>query len=121
MGIRVTGNGSIPSGSPRVSCGARLQMPTDPSTSISGKRISMPHSIAVRGKDARMAETPAAHTEPYAASRTKALESLLVEKGLLTTEFIDAIVRRYEQDIGPLKGAQVVARAWVDDAFRARL
>src|SRR4051794_5989804 len=68
-----------------------------------------------------MAETPAAHTEPYAASRTKALESLLVEKGLLTTEFIDAIVRRYEQDIGPLKGAKVVARAWVDPAFRARL
>jgi nitrile hydratase subunit alpha len=68
-----------------------------------------------------MAEIPAAHNEPYAASRTKALESLLVEKGLLTTEFIDAIVRRYEQDIGPLKGAKVVARAWVDPAFRARL
>jgi nitrile hydratase len=68
-----------------------------------------------------MAETPTAHNEPYAASRTKALESLLVEKGLLTTEFIDAIVRRYEQDIGPLKGAKVVARAWVDPAFRARL
>jgi nitrile hydratase len=68
-----------------------------------------------------MAEMPAAHTEPYAASRTKALESLLVEKGLLTTDFIDAIVRRYEQDIGPLKGAKVVARAWVDPAFKARL
>jgi nitrile hydratase len=68
-----------------------------------------------------MAETPAAHREPDAVSRTKALESLLVEKGLLTTEYIDAIVRRYEQDIGPLKGAKVVARAWVDPAFRARL
>jgi nitrile hydratase len=68
-----------------------------------------------------MAETTAAHPEPYAASRTKALESLLVEKGLLTTEYIDAIVRRYEQDIGPLKGAKVVARAWVDPAFKARL
>ncbi len=68
-----------------------------------------------------MAETPAVPHEPYAASRTKALESLLLEKGLLTTEFIDSIVRRYEQDIGPLKGAKVVARAWVDPAFKARL
>lgn len=59
--------------------------------------------------------------EPDAASRAKALESLLVEKGLLTTEYIDAIVRRYEQDIGPLKGAKVVAHAWVDPAFKARL
>src|SRR4051812_45816360 len=71
-----------------------------------------------------MAETTAAttvHPEPYAASRTKALESLLVEKGLLTTEYIDAIVRRFEQDIGPLKGAKVVAHAWVDPDFKARL
>ncbi|MCA1725774.1 MAG: nitrile hydratase subunit alpha [Thermomicrobia bacterium] len=68
-----------------------------------------------------MAETPAVPHEPYAASRTKALESLLLEKGLLTSEFIDSIVRRYEQDIGPLKGAKVVARAWVDPAFKARL
>ncbi len=71
-----------------------------------------------------MAETTAPFTaqpEPYPASRTKALESLLVEKGLLTTDSIDAIVRRFEQDIGPLKGAKVVARAWVDAAFRARL
>lgn len=68
-----------------------------------------------------MAETPAVPHEPYAASRTKALESLLLEKGLLTTEFIDSIVRRYEQDIGLLKGAKVVARAWVGPAFKARL
>jgi nitrile hydratase len=56
-----------------------------------------------------------------AALRTKALESLLVEKGLLTTDMIDAIVRTYEQDIGPLNGAKVVARAWVDAAYKQRL
>jgi nitrile hydratase len=59
--------------------------------------------------------------EPYVALRTKALESLLIEKGLLTAEAVDSIVSRYEQDIGPLRGAQIVARAWVDPAFKQRL
>jgi nitrile hydratase len=60
-------------------------------------------------------------TESYAALRTKALESLLVEKGLMTTDVIDTVVRAYEQDIGPLNGARVVARAWVDPAYKQRL
>ncbi len=59
--------------------------------------------------------------EPYVALRTKALESLLIEKGLLTAEAVDERVSQYEQDIGPLKGAKVVARAWVDPAFKQRL
>jgi nitrile hydratase len=59
------------------------------------------------------------HSEP--ALRVEALESLLVEKGLLDSAQVDAIVRRYEQDVGPLNGAKVVARAWVDPAYRARL
>ena len=59
--------------------------------------------------------------EPYAALRTWALESLLVEKGLVTTDAIDEIVRMYEQDIGPLNGARVVARAWVDPRIQAAL
>jgi nitrile hydratase len=59
--------------------------------------------------------------EPYVALRTKALESLLIEKGLLTAEAVDTLISEYEQDIGPLKGARVVARAWVDPAFKARL
>jgi nitrile hydratase len=59
--------------------------------------------------------------EPYVALRTKALESLLIEKGLLTVEAVDERIREFEQDIGPLKGAQVVARAWVDPAFKERL
>jgi nitrile hydratase len=59
--------------------------------------------------------------EPYVALRTKALESLLIEKGLLSAEAVDQQISRYEQDIGPLKGARVVARAWVDPAFKRRL
>lgn len=61
------------------------------------------------------------HDEMDAALRAKALESLLVEKGLITTDAIDAIVHAYEQDIGPLNGARVVARAWADPDYRERL
>jgi nitrile hydratase len=56
-----------------------------------------------------------------AEARARALESLLVEKGLLTADAIDAVVEAYEKDIGPLNGARVVARAWSDPAYRARL
>ncbi|MGH7896059.1 MAG: nitrile hydratase subunit alpha [Candidatus Binatia bacterium] len=55
------------------------------------------------------------------ALRAEALESLLVERGLVRAELIDAIVARFEHEIGPLNGAKVVARAWTDLAFRARL
>ena len=57
----------------------------------------------------------------YAALRTKAIESLLIEKGYLTEEAVDLVVRTYESEIGPLHGARVVARAWIDPAFRERL
>ena len=59
--------------------------------------------------------------EPDVALRTKALESLLVEKGLVSSDAIDALVQAYEQDIGPMNGAKVVARAWVDPAYKRRL
>ena len=55
------------------------------------------------------------------ALRAEALESLLVERGLVQPELIDSIVARFEQDIGPLNGTKLVARAWVDPAFRTRL
>jgi nitrile hydratase len=63
------------------------------------------------------------HPEPesYAALRTKALESLLVEKGFIASDAIDAIVQAYEQDIGPRNGAKVVARAWIDPAYKQQL
>jgi len=53
--------------------------------------------------------------------RTKAIESLLLEKGLVTPDSLDAVLNTYENDIGPLNGAQVVARAWVDAAYKERL
>jgi nitrile hydratase len=59
--------------------------------------------------------------ESYVALRTKAIESLLIEKGLISSDLIDKLVSTYEQDIGPLNGARVVARAWVDPAYRQRL
>jgi nitrile hydratase len=59
--------------------------------------------------------------EPYVALRTKALESLLIEKGLISAEAVDARISEYERDIGPLKGAKVVAHAWVDPNFKRRL
>ena len=55
------------------------------------------------------------------ALRVKALESLLVEKGLVDPAALDAIVDAYETRIGPRNGARVVARAWVDPAYKARL
>ena len=54
-------------------------------------------------------------------ARALALESLLVEKGLLTSEEVDRIVSMYEHDIGPMLGARVVARAWVDESYKQRL
>src|SRR5262249_41591481 len=55
------------------------------------------------------------------ALRTKALESLLVELGLVDPATIDAWIETYESRIGPHNGARVVARAWVDPGYRQRL
>jgi nitrile hydratase len=55
------------------------------------------------------------------ALRVKALESLLVEKGLVDPAALDALIDTFEHKVGPRNGATVVARAWVDPAFRARL
>ncbi len=53
--------------------------------------------------------------------RQQALEALLAEKGLVSTDAIDAVVSYYENDVGPQNGARVIARAWVDPAYKARL
>jgi nitrile hydratase len=53
--------------------------------------------------------------------RVKALESLLVEKGLVDPAALDALVDTFEHKVGPRNGARVVARAWVDPAYKARL
>jgi len=53
--------------------------------------------------------------------RAEALEALLAEKGLVSTDAIDAVVDLYENDVGPQNGARVIARAWVDPEYKARL
>ncbi len=55
------------------------------------------------------------------AARVKALESILIEKGVMTTAAIDRLVEIYENEVGPQLGAKVVARAWKDPGFRQRL
>jgi nitrile hydratase subunit alpha len=65
------------------------------------------------------------HHHPRPASavelRAQALEALLTERGLVSTDAIDAVVELYEHDIGPQNGARVVARAWVQGSYRERL
>lgn len=64
------------------------------------------------------------HHHPVAtdpAVRVEAMESLLVESGLVDGAKVDALINKYENDIGPMNGAQVVARAWADPAFKTRL
>ncbi|WP_417453765.1 nitrile hydratase subunit alpha [Kiloniella sp.] len=63
------------------------------------------------------------HTDPPSdpALRVKALESLLVEKGLVDPAAIDEIIETYETKVGPRNGAKVVARAWTDPDFKSLL
>lgn len=55
------------------------------------------------------------------ALRAEVLEDLLVERGLLQRQDVDRLIDRYVHDVGPRNGARVVARAWVDPAYRQRL
>jgi nitrile hydratase subunit alpha len=55
------------------------------------------------------------------AVRVEAVESLLVEKGLVDPSLVDEIIEHYETNVGPLNGARVVARAWTDPPYRERL
>jgi nitrile hydratase len=65
------------------------------------------------------------HHHPRPAStvelRAGALEALLAERGIVSTDAIDAVVEHFERDVGPQNGAKVVARAWVDAGYRERL
>jgi nitrile hydratase subunit alpha len=68
-----------------------------------------------------MQKPHAAGAESDQAIRVRALESILTEKGLIDPKALDALVDTYETKIGPRNGAKVVARAWVDPAYRQRL
>ncbi|HEX7037143.1 MAG TPA: nitrile hydratase subunit alpha [Pseudomonadales bacterium] len=61
------------------------------------------------------------HDLPPQALRAEALESLLIERGLLTADAVDEVIATYNERVGPMNGARVVARAWLDPAFRERL
>jgi nitrile hydratase len=68
-----------------------------------------------------MSKPHAAKPESDPAIRVRALELLLAEKGLIDPKALDALVDTYEHKVGPRNGAKVVARAWVDPAYKERL
>lgn len=82
----------------------------------------MPHDHSHPDSDAGP-DTGHAHSllPPEPALRVKALETILIRKGLIEPAALDEIIDTYQTKIGPQNGAQVVARAWRDAAFRAAL
>ena len=62
-----------------------------------------------------------ANVDPYIVSRVRALESLLLERGVLAPDAVDKVVRRYGETAGPLLGARAVARAWRDPEYKRLL
>ena len=70
--------------------------------------------------------TPSPHvtlprSQAEIAARVKALESIMIEKGMMTTEAVDRFAEIYENEVGPQLGASVVAKAWIDPDFKTRL
>ena len=68
-----------------------------------------------------MSAHPHPEDRPSPQLRAEALESLLLERGLVQTDVLDGFINRYVNDVGPMNGAQVVAKAWVDPDYRKRL
>ena len=68
-------------------------------------------------------DLPGAHDAPLSgpALKVKALESLLIDKGLVDPKALDELIDTYETKVGPRNGARVVAKAWVDPAYKQRL
>ncbi len=66
-------------------------------------------------------ETPVPLRAIDPEARARALQSLLIENEVLSTDAVDEIVADFENDVGPLAGKRVVARAWTDPAFEQRL
>jgi nitrile hydratase len=61
------------------------------------------------------------NVDAYVVSRVRALESLLLEKGILAPDAVDRVIQRYESDTGPMIGARAVARAWTDPGYKRLL
>jgi nitrile hydratase len=76
-----------------------------------------------QGEHTHNDESPGAHEAPLSGPtlRVRALESLLVDKGLVDPKALDELIDIYETKVGPRNGARVVARAWTDPAYKQRL
>ncbi len=61
------------------------------------------------------------HSTSEQSIRTEAIESLLIDKGLISEEDVDEVIVQFNERVGPMNGARVVARAWKDPAFKTRL
>ncbi len=94
-------------------CGARGRSPASSCISTCSSRTWMPRLMLTEG--VRMTDSRAP------AIRAEAIESLLIEKGLITAAAVDEVVERYNDRVGPLNGARVVARAWCDAGFKQAL
>src|SRR4029453_4300038 len=94
---------STASASTRESSGGRRRSPTSTSTSISGSRTS--------SREAPVGKNPP-NVDKYVVSRVRALESILLEKGILPPDAVDRVIQRYEADTGPMVGVRAVGRAW---------
>lgn len=68
-----------------------------------------------------MADRTQTADRPPAPVRAEALESLLAERGLIKSEVLDGFINRFVNDVGPMNGAKVVAKAWTDAEYRERL
>lgn len=87
--------------------------------------MSSEHSHTGRVHDAPPSPYLEKHATPEQTEalqkRVRALEALLVAKGLVASETLDKLAETYENDLGPVNGAKVVARAWVDPKYKQRL
>ncbi len=68
-----------------------------------------------------MSDHDHSHNPEDPAIRVEALEALLVEKGLINSKSVDDVIRLYEENVGPMNGARLVARAWTDPDFKRAL
>jgi len=87
-------------------------------STVAASGVAATQNVA-HGADDHAHDHQALPSDP--ALRVKSLESLLVEKGLVDPAALDAVVETYERKVGPRNGARVVARAWVDPAYKSRL
>ena len=83
--------------------------------------MSTEHSHHDAGPDPRLEKHLTPEQTQALEARVKALESLLIAKGLVAPETLTKLAETYENDIGPMNGARVVAHAWVDPAYKQRL